>query len=187
MVPVSILVGRLSLRDFTDADRAAFIGYQMDPRYLDLYDFRPDAERPGGLFDLFLEWQREEPRSNFQLGVFDAATGQLLGCGGLRKADQDTAILGLELAPSEWGRFRVALDVAAALLRLGFETLNFKTIMGDTASGNRRVEKLARWFGARIAEEREGPLWMQSRGWREVDWAITREAWKERLGRSGAL
>ncbi|MBL6082368.1 GNAT family N-acetyltransferase [Belnapia sp. T18] len=178
MQALSIKSGRILLRDFTEADRAAFIEYQTDPRYLRLYDFDQQTERPTKLFDLFLQWQRDRPRMNMQLAICEVRTGRLLGCGGLRKVDDTVAVLGIELAPSEWGRFRVALDASGALVRYGFETLNLGAIIGDTASGNRRVEKLARWFGAEIVARRMGPDWMQARGWQEVDWAITRESWQ---------
>ena len=168
---------RVLLRDFDETDRPAFLKYQTDPRYLRLYDFDACIDRPNGLFDLFVRWQRETPRVNIQLGIFEPATGRLLGCGGLRKVDDDVAVLGIELSPSEWGRFRLAIDASSALVRFGFETLKLKTIIGETASGNLRVEKLARWFGAEIVARRTGPDWMRARGWEEVDWAITKEAW----------
>jgi len=177
--PVSIKFRRILLRDFTEGDRAAFLKYQTDPRYLQLYDFDEGMERPSKLFDLFIHWQHEEPRMNTQLAIIESATGRLLGCAGLRKVDDDVAVLGIELSPGEWGRFRLALDVSSALVRYGFETLNLKAIIGDTASGNRRVEKLARWFGAEIIARRTGPDWMQARGWQEVDWAITRQRWEQ--------
>jgi hypothetical protein len=44
---------------------------------------------------------------------------------------------------------------------------------------NKRVEKLARWFGARVVAQRPGPAWMQVRGWQEVDWALGRTEWTE--------
>jgi hypothetical protein len=56
------------LRDFDPADRAAFVEYQMDSRYCSLYDLNDDRTRAKELFDLFLEWQMQEPRRNFQLG-----------------------------------------------------------------------------------------------------------------------
>ena len=179
MQALAINFRRILLRDFTEADRAAFIGYQTDPRYLQLYDFDGGIERPSKLFDLFLQWQWEQPRMKLQLGIFESATGRMLGCAGLRKADDDVAVLGIELAPSEWGRFRLALDTSAALVQYGFETLSLKSIVGDTASGNHRVEKLARWFGAEIVARRTGPDWMQARGWQKVDWAITKEGWEQ--------
>lgn len=178
MQVLAIASGRTILRDFTEHDRAAFIRYQTDPRYLQLYDFGPGAERPCKLFDLFLQWQRDQPRMNMQLAICEAETDRLLGCGGLRKVDDGHAVLGIELAPSEWGRFRLALDASAALVRFGFETLKVQTIIGDTSSGNSRVERLARWFGAEIVARRTGPGWMQAHGWQEVDWAITRETWQ---------
>lgn len=179
-----ITIRRIVLRDFEEADRAAFLEYQTDPRYLALYDYDADLERPSQLFDRFLQWQAEVPRTHFQIGIFDVDTERLIGCGGLRKAERDVAVLGLELAPVEWGRFRVALDASTALLRHGFETLKCHLIIGNTSSGNRRVEKLASWFGARIVARRTGPEWMQARGWQEVDWALTSEDW-QRVSSSG--
>lgn len=175
----AIDLGRFTLREFTEADRAAFITYQTDPRYRQLYDFDDDPERPSRLLDLFLQWQREHPRMNMQLAICETATGKLLGCAGLRKVDDHVAVLGIELAPSEWGRFRLALDTCTALIGYGFETLSLAAIVGNTGSGNRRVEKLARWFGARVVARRPGPDWMQARGWQEVDWEITREGWEQ--------
>jgi ribosomal-protein-alanine N-acetyltransferase len=170
---------RIRLRDLGEHDRAAFIAYQMDPRYRRLYDYDDAPERPNRLFDLFLEWQRESPRINYQFGIFERSSGRLLGCGGLRTTAGDAAVLGIELAPGEWGRFRLALDAATALVEHGFDRLHLTSIVGDTASGNSRVTKLASRFGASIVAHREGPPWMQSRGWHEVQWAIARRDWQE--------
>lgn len=179
MQPVLIDLPRFLLRDFHYDDRDAFIAYQSDPRYLRLYDFNPgDVERADKLFELFMAWQGDEPRVNFQLGIFDRRSGRLCGSAGLRKSNPDVAVLGIELAPSEWGRFRLALDVVTALLDFGFGTLQLNAVVGDTASGNTRVEKLARWFGARIVARRPGPEWMQARGWQEVDWSLGRKEWE---------
>lgn len=174
--------GRVLLRDLTEADRAAFVRYQNDPAYLRLYDFDDEPDRPNKLFNQFLEWQRETPRNNIQLGVFDTG-GHLLGCGGLRKSNGKSAVLGIELAPKEWGRFRLAIDATAALLTYGFDVLKLETIVGDTASGNWRIERLARWFGAQLVAERAGPAWMEVRGWREVDWSLTQEDWQQTKAR----
>ncbi|MGQ2956318.1 GNAT family N-acetyltransferase [Agrobacterium sp.] len=168
---------RFTLREFVETDRAAFITYQTDPRYRQLYDFDDNPERPSQLLNLFLQWQREQPRLNIQLAICETATGKLLGSAGLRKVDNDAAVLGIELAPAEWGRFRLALDTCIVLLGYGFETLNLAAVVGSTASGNWRVEKLARRFGARVVARRSGPDWMQARRWQEVDWEITRDGW----------
>jgi ribosomal-protein-alanine N-acetyltransferase len=175
-----IITPRITLRDFECADRASFVAYQLDPRYRRLYDFDEDPIRAGDLFELFASWRDEKPRINYQVGLFDTATGRLCGCVGLRQRPDDpaTAVLGVELAPRDWGRYRMALDAGVCLVEFGFDTLHLETIIGITASGNKRVAKLARWFGARIVDRRAGPEWMAARGWQEVDWALTRNEWR---------
>ena len=181
MASVSIELPRILLRDFEDADREAFLAYQMEPRYLALYDFDSnDLQRAEDLFRHFRDWAEAVPRTNFQFGLFDRGDGSLLGTAGLRNADRNAAIFGMELAPWVWGRFGLALDAAVALIEFGFGDLNLGCIVGDTASGNTRVERLARWLGARPVAERAGPEWMRARGWREVDWALSRRDWEER-------
>ena len=178
---------RITLRDFTENDRASFIQYQTDPQYLRLYDFAPGTERPSQLFDLFLQRQDERPRENYQLGIFDTRSGALLGSAGLRTADERSAIFGIELAPTQWGRFRLAIDATRALLEYGFGELGLERILGDTASGNKRIAKLAHWFGAELVAERDGPAWMKTRGWREVDWSLDRQAWQQSKARLGKV
>ncbi len=178
---MQIATPRFVLRDFTDADRRAFVDYQMDPRYQALYDqIGSDPGRANGLFDLFGAWRREDPRQNFQIGIFERTTSRLCGCAGLRHAGrlEGTAVLGLELTPDDWGRHGAAIEVAGALVEYSFSMLGLHTVTGDTASGNRRVDRLARWFGAVIVGRREGPAWMRARGWQEVEWALSREAWE---------
>jgi [ribosomal protein S5]-alanine N-acetyltransferase len=180
---------RFVLRDFQEADRAAFIAYQMDPRYRGLYDRRDDDGRHEAqdLFGRFMAWQNEVPRQNVQVGIFERKAGRLCGCAGLRQAGQDegTAVFGIELTPDDWGRYRLAIDVASALLEFGFGELGLALVVGNTSSGNKRVEKLAQWFGAEIVARREGSDWMKARDWQEVDWALTREQWKESERRRG--
>ena len=180
MTAVRIEMPRFLLRDFEEADRGTFVAYQTDPRYAALYDLDPDDKRRmEELFDLFVAWQRASPRSNFQLGLFDRRTGKLCGCAGLRGVGAEEAVFGIELAPSEWGRFALALDATAALLAFGFDALELSRVAGSTASGNRRVERLARRFGAEAIARREGPVWMRARGWQEVDWLLDRGGWEK--------
>lgn len=177
---------RFLLRDFTERDRAAFVAYQCDPRYRRLYDITDgESGRAHDLFNLFLTWQREAPRRNFQLGIFEQASGRLCGCAGLRQVGEaagDTALFGIELTPDDWGRYRLAVEAAAAMIGHGFDNLGIEAIIGSTASGNVRIERLARWFGGELIARREGPEWMQARGWAEVDWALPRERWMEAAG-----
>jgi ribosomal-protein-alanine N-acetyltransferase len=177
---------RFLLRDFREDDRQCFVDYQMDPRYRRLYDFaESDPARASQLFNLFGDWREENPRQNYQLGVFEYRNSQLCGCAGLRRAGQPvgTAVLGLELSPDHWGRFGAAIEIAAALLEHGFFILNLETIIGATASGNSRVARIAHWFGGHIVDRRDGSAWMKARGWHEIEWAISRIDWNVSPGR----
>jgi ribosomal-protein-alanine N-acetyltransferase len=176
-----LTTSRFLLRDLVERDRTAFVAYQRDPRYLRLYDLdKVDGSRVHDLFDLFISWQQDQPRRNYQLGIFDRPLGRLCGVAGLRQAGQPegAAVLGLELTPDNWGRYRLAIEAASALIEHGFQEIGLRIIIGNAASGNMRVEKLARWFGAEIVARRSGPAWMAARGWSEVDWALTRDAWE---------
>lgn len=178
MTGISLRTDRFLLRDFREEDRDAFLSYQVDPRYRALYDL--DAgyiDQARDLFRLFLDWQSQQPRTHIQLGIFDLHSGRLLGSAGLRGIGDREAEFGLEVAPQEWGRFALALDVTSACLDYGFGALGLDTIYGSTASGNTRITKLARWFNANIVAEREGPAWMTGRGWREVDWRVEKDGW----------
>lgn len=177
---------RLILRDFRDADLPAFQAYQADPRYRALRDLPEDGGAESRrLLAMFQAWQRTTPRRNWQVAILDRATGTLCGCVGLRTEGQPPgdATLGIELAPDQWGRHGLAVEALAALLDFGFGVLRLERVLGETASGNHRVERLARWFGGTLAAQAGGPDWMARRGWTAVTWAITREGWEGSPGR----
>ncbi|WP_167561784.1 GNAT family N-acetyltransferase [Bosea lupini] len=183
VIVMMLISRRYTLRDFTEEDRSAFVSYQDDPRYRELYDIATgDDEKAQSLFSMFLDWQLDRPRLNFQLGIFDKSSGKLCGCGGVRvKAeDRKVAVLGLELAPELWGRHKVAIEVGECLVRFGFETIGLDAFVSDTSSGNSRVIKIAKRYGAVQVAERPGPAWMEARGWKEVDWLLTRQQWNQR-------
>jgi ribosomal-protein-alanine N-acetyltransferase len=181
---VDIVTPRFLLRDFVDADLAAFLAYYADPRYLAFSG--PDAsspERAEGLFEAFRVWACESPRLNYQLAiVLRDAPGALIGCAGLRKSDRSAvrADFGIELAPDYWGRHGYAIEIARTLLVFGFGELGLDEVHGVTVSANRRVARLADWLGAESVGTRPGPDWMSAYGWTETEWRITREHWDRR-------
>jgi ribosomal-protein-alanine N-acetyltransferase len=181
-----IATRRFLLRDFAEADRAAFLAYHADPRYLALYGSKEaDPEHASDLLRTFALWAAEQPRRNWQLAIVqrDGARA-LVGCCGLRRAgwEEGSAEIGVGLAPEYWGRNGVALEIARALIGFGFGELNLQRLFGITTSANARVTRLASWFGAAAIGSRPGPAWMQARGWNETEWRLTREAWRAQRG-----
>jgi ribosomal-protein-alanine N-acetyltransferase len=166
-----LVTRRLLLRDLTADDAAAFIAYQDDPRYV---AFRGGHRvEPRHLLERFARWRDEVPRRHFQLGVFERKPPfPLIGCAGLRDVDrvEGTAELGIELSPDQWGRHRLAIEIAGALLRHGFDRLQLRTIYGITARGNRRVARLAAWFGGEcVAATGDEVVWRLARELDEHD------------------
>ena len=179
-----IRTGRFELKDFCESDREAFVGYQMDPRYGRLYGSdHQSEEKSQDLFDLFLRWQSEEPRQHFQFGIFEQISGRLCGSAGLRKkegAEENPLVLGVELHPDYWGRYRVAIEVLTNLIDFGFGVLGGDTTIGITDRDNVRVARLGRWFGAQIISQRNGARdWMIPKGWHEVAWALSPHTWDQ--------
>jgi hypothetical protein len=121
--------------------------------------------------------------SSESIRVGFAAAAACAGSGRPRKS----RLLRDRAEPDDWGRYRLAVDVASALIEYAFSVLDLDLLIGHTASANRRVERLARWFGATVVACRDGPEWMAASGWDEGGWALDRDAWKrsrrrERLG-----
>ncbi len=185
---MSVTTERLLLRDFTPGDRAALLAYHSDPRYTEFYG--PDEGGPEQtiqLLDLFLSWQAERPRRNYQLAIIGSNTESNIGsstelaaspepignCGIRSKGyDSGTAELGLELAPAYWGR-GIATEAARAILGFAFRDLGLRRIVGISVTQNDRVTRLVTRLGFRSAGIRPGPDWMRARGWSETEWVLT--------------
>jgi Acetyltransferase (GNAT) domain len=103
------------------------------------------------------------------------------GCCGLRRsgAPERAAFLGIELNPDDWGRYRLAVDVASALIEYAFSVLDLDLLIGRTASANRRVERLARCSG-----RRSWRAVMGLNGWRHVGGTKSIGLWTATPGRA---
>ncbi|MBW4591524.1 MAG: GNAT family N-acetyltransferase [Brasilonema angustatum HA4187-MV1] len=185
---MEIITKRFLLREFIEEDEPAFIAYHADPRYAEFCapeEVTPEYAR--SLLGLFGQWAVEQPRSNYQFAIAHLQNPQeIFGCCGLRREGYgpDKAELGIELAPQCWGRYGYAIEVARALIEFGFRELGLKEIRGISVSANSRVERLARRYGFVAVGTRPGAPWMQTRGWSQTEWQLTRETWEgnERAG-----
>ncbi|HEY9906677.1 MAG TPA: GNAT family N-acetyltransferase [Thermosynechococcaceae cyanobacterium] len=175
---------RFLLRDFIESDRAPFLDYQADPRGQTFYEpVQAIPEQAARLFESFQMWASARPRLNYQLAIVQRQEPYaLVGCCGLRRTEGSPREmkLGIELAPTYWGRYAYAIEVGCALLDFGFRELRLDVISGSTVSANVRISRLAEWIGAEVVAMRPGSSWMSERGWSEVDWQITKEWWQHR-------
>lgn len=178
---MELKTNRFLLRDFTEADTAAFEAYHDDPRSQE-FDGAEEGTRKQAcqLLALFKAWASSQPRLNYQLAIVRRNSPQvLIGCCGVRceSAEIGTAELGIELAPDYWGRHAYAIEVMNGLVEFAFNTLGLQEVYGSTVSANSRIARLVRAFGA-TAVAQPSPAWMSSRGWTQIEWRIGKQQWQ---------
>lgn len=178
---MEMLTKRFLLRDFVPEDALAFEAYHADPRSHEFYrDDQVEPVHAKELLTLFSKWAAERPRRNYQLAiVLRDETQTLIGCCGLRSAGSEPgrAELGIEMAPAYWGRYGYAIEVMRSLIEFGFGELGLQEIYGGTVSANSRIARLVESFGA-TAVIRATPEWMSAKGWRQIEWQVTRDQWE---------
>ena len=175
--PVEIRTERLLLREFSESDLEALLGYHADARFGEFY--APEevtAERTRELLGMFLSWALEDPRRCYQLAI--TSSDELIGGCGVRKPVHDAidAEFGIELNPEHWGQ-GYAEEAARAILGRGFTELGVAIMRGQSVSRNEGAAKLVRKLGFVSIGMRKGSPWMQSRGWQLQDWELARDEW----------
>jgi [ribosomal protein S5]-alanine N-acetyltransferase len=171
---------RLRLREFVEADWAAVLAYQSDPRYLIYY---PWAERVEGevraFVGRFVTWQSAQPRCKFQLAITLRDSGSLIGNCGIRlpEAGARSAGLGYELAPKHWGK-GCATEAVRAIVGFGFESLGLHRVWGEcvpeNATSRRVMEKLGMRCEARLRQTQR----FKGRWWDTLVYAVLEDEWR---------
>jgi RimJ/RimL family protein N-acetyltransferase len=176
-----LVTDRLEMREFVEADWAAVLAYQRDPRYLRYYpwtDRTPDDART--FVGIFLDWQRERPRRRFQLAITLRQGGELIGnCGLRRKRDNDwEADLGYELAPAHWGR-GYATEAARSMVDFGFRELALDRVSSWCIAENIASARVLERLGFRQEGRLRRNEFFKGRWWDTLLYALLREEWKE--------
>jgi ribosomal-protein-alanine N-acetyltransferase len=140
---------RLLLREFVAEDWPAVLAYQVDPLYLRYYHETGRTEDEVRAFvQMFLDQQRQQPRTKFQLALVLKAEGRLIGNCGIRinDPDQREANIGYELESKSWGQ-GLASEAAGEIIRFGFTELGLHRIWSWCVAVNvgsaRVLEKVA--------------------------------------------
>ena len=146
---------RLFLREFVLEDWTAVHAYHSDPLYQRYYHWMERSEADVREFvQVFLDWQKQRPRTKFQLAIIHQADARLIGNCGIRINDPERreANIGYELDSRYWNR-GYATEAAHAILQFGFTELNMQRIwakcVADNVGSVRVLEKLGMRLEAR--------------------------------------
>jgi RimJ/RimL family protein N-acetyltransferase len=186
---MQLTTDRLILRDFVAGDWPAVLAYQRDPRYLRLYEWEdrtPEAVRQ--FVGMFLDQQKEQPRTRFQLAVTLKSDGRLIGNCGIRVTPRNPrnrvfseklgfyheAEIGYELAPDEWG-CGYATEAAREIVRFGFAELGLHRITAWTVADNAASARVLEKLGMRLEGLLRDKEHYKGRYWDVLMYAMLRE------------
>lgn len=147
---------RLLMREFIESDWQVVFAYQSDPLYLRYYHWTERTQTDAQEFvRMFINQQKEQPRTKFQLAVVLKEENQLIGNCGIRINDRQLreANIGYELDSRYWGK-GYATEAARAMLKFGFETLGMHRIWSWCVAENIASVRVLEKIGLR----REGHL-----------------------------
>ncbi|MFN6465876.1 MAG: GNAT family N-acetyltransferase [Nostoc sp. DedVER02] len=147
---------RLLIRDFVESDWEAVLAYQSDPLYLRYNNWTYRTENDVCEFvQMFIDEQKEQPRTKFQLAIVLKEENRLIGNCGIRVNDPEMreANIGYELNTQYW-RQGYATEAAQAILKFGFEELRMHRIWSWCVADNLASVKVLEKIGMR----REGHL-----------------------------
>ncbi len=114
---------RLAIREFVAHDLEALCEFVCDPRVTRYMLHAPrDREEAEGYLEQVLGYQREQPRSAWELAVTGREDGALIGACTLARLAAGEADLGYMLARRVWRR-GLASEIVCALVTAGFRDL----------------------------------------------------------------
>lgn len=171
---------RLILREFKGSDWPAVLAYQNDPRYLRYYHWTERTAADVQAFvQMFIAFQQERPRKNYQLAVVLKQSGQLIGNCGVRMNDPDLreANIGYELAAPYWGK-GYATEAAGEILRFGFTDLCMHRIWATTVAENVGSARVLEKLGLRLEAHEREKEWIKDRWHDRLTFAILDHEWQ---------
>jgi RimJ/RimL family protein N-acetyltransferase len=175
---------RLIMREFREDDWPVVLAYQNDPLYLRYYHWTERTREDVQAFvEMFLSYQQERPRRNFQLALTLKDNGQLIGNCGVRVNNPDLreANIGYELASAFWG-MGYATEAAREILRFGFAELDMHRIWAVTIAENKGSARVLEKLGMQLEAREREKEWIKDR-WRDrLTFAILDHEWRAVVG-----
>lgn len=143
---------RLILRTYTNEDLKTVYVLITDPEVTRFFPKSYSVKKEDVLASLPRRLDKWRKQGFGQLGVFEKATGQLIGYVGLQYLDQTTEVeIYYGFFKKMWGR-GIATEAAKAMLRFGFEEINLEKIVAVTHPENYASQKVLTRLGLERGE-----------------------------------
>lgn len=179
-LPLPLQTARLKLRDYRPEDFEAMCRYVCDPRVTRFLFLGPrDAEEAEQYLRRIIGYQKERPRTAWELALEETGSGRQVGGCNLTMIGPGEADLGYMLHHDLWGR-GLATEVACALRDAAFRELALERVISTVdvrnAASIHVLEKAGFRWEATLRRCR------QARGqWRDCHlFALPRIVWESR-------
>lgn len=141
---------RLSFRTWTEADEDAAMSLWGDPRVTALFDARGAWDREAVRARLSVEIATEAQSGVQYWPILSTATGELVGCAGLRRTSEsdDVLELGFHLCAHAWGK-GLATEAARAVARFAFDALGASALVAGHNPANEASSRVLAKLGFR--------------------------------------
>lgn len=167
-IALPIETPRLILRDFRKSDLDAVHAYSSLEEVARFLVWGPNTlAQSKEAIEGFLDDQRAQPRTVFDVAVTLKPKRELIGGAGLRIVDRDnlTGEVGYTLHPDFWG-YGLASEAARALLDAGFNELGLQRIVAVCDQRNKPSARVMERLGMRREGAFRGSKLIQN-GWRD--------------------
>lgn len=149
-----IRTARLRLRDYAPPDFEDVHRYASDPRVTAALCWGPNTPDQTRAFLAQAKLEAEgHPRLRFSLGIESSESHRIIGGVHIHPHPGEPAVfaIGYCLEPTHWGR-GLGSEVAAGIVRFGFEQLDAKRLVAEAFLSNTGSERILRCMGFRPGE-----------------------------------
>ncbi len=180
MSKLPIRTARLELRDLVAEDFAAVHRYASDPQVTRYLAWEPNTEAETRAFLLRAQAHALlRPRRDFELGVIDRVSGELIGGCGLhsrREASREYET-GYCFRRDWWGK-GVGSETVRALVDFGFKNLRAHRIYAQVSPGNDASARILERLGFRLESHLRRDEFVREEWHDTLLYAVLDEEWQ---------
>jgi RimJ/RimL family protein N-acetyltransferase len=177
-----IRTARLHLRDFSSSDYDDVHAYASDPMVTRYTSFGPnDREDTESFLAVASSEAVTDPRTSFSFAVIHSDTARLIGSGGIVMSDPTGPQLTFGyVLHRDWWQQGFGTELAAALLRFGFEELEAHRMWAHVFVGNTVSARILENLGLRQEGCSRQAVFARQRWHDAFTYAILASEWRAR-------